>query len=298
MTNTSKPIVFFGTEDFSARFLAALIEAQYDIRAVITKPDSKKGRGQHIQEPAVKKIAISHGIDVWQPKKLSEITSRIKQLQPIAGVLVSYGKIVPQSILDIFTPGIINVHPSLLPLYRGPSPIESAILHGDEQTGVSIMQLTREMDAGPVYARTRLDLVGTETKPKLYESLGELGAQELLSCLPSILDGSLSPTPQDDTAATYCRLLSKADSLLDPQQLTAHEAERHVRAFLGYPKSKLAVSGHELIVTKAHVTDQPKTPLDVQFRDGAYLAVDELIAPSGKVMNADAFLRGYAAGGN
>lgn len=294
MTNISAKILFFGTEDFSAASLSALIAAGYTIAAVVTKPDSKKGRGHKLSAPLVKEIALAHDIPVWQPQKLATIADDIKKLQPIAGVLVSYGKIIPQSIIDLFTPGIINVHPSLLPKYRGPSPIESAIVNGDATTGVSIMQLSSAMDAGPVYRQTRINLTGTETGPLLYKKLAQIGADELTSVLPTILAGLLQPTEQDDTQVTYCQLLTKADGELDPTRLTAAEAERRVRAYQTFPKTRLALDDRVVIVTNAHVVDQQKTPLDVAFSDGKFLSIDELIAPSGKAMSAEAYLRGYA----
>lgn len=295
MTNISKPIIFFGTEDFSLAALRGLIEAEYNIAAVITKPDSPRGRGRKLTPPSVKVLATAHNTPVWQPAKLRDCIDDIKALQPVVGVLVSYGKIIPAEIIDLFTPAIINVHPSLLPKYRGPSPIESAIVNSDEQTGVSIMQLAPAMDAGPVYASKIHPLTGHETKPELYQTLATTGTNLLLETLPSIADGSLQPIPQDDDAATYCHLLTKEVSLLDPTALSAAEAERHVRAYLGFPKSKLTIGDRTVVVTKAHVVGKPKTPLDVQFRDGAYLAVDELVAPSGRTMSAEAYLRGYAA---
>lgn len=293
MTNISKPIVFFGTEDFSAQFLTALVDAGYTILVVVTKPDSKKGRGQQLAEPLVKTIATAHGIEVWQPLKLSEIAAPLSSLSPVAGVLVSYGKIIPQSVIDLFTPGIINVHPSLLPQYRGPSPIESAITHGDEETGVSIMQLSKAMDAGPVYSQVTHPLNGTETKPVLYDTLAKLGIEELLRVLPSILDNSLIPQPQDNDKASYCQLLTKADGVLDPHSQTAAEAEQRIRAFTDFPKTRLVVDGTSLIITKAHVAPNPSTTLDQQFIDGNYLSIDELIAPSGKSLTIEAYLRGY-----
>lgn len=295
MTNTSQKIIFFGTEDFSLTALTGLIEAGYDVAAVVTKPDSKKGRGQLLTSPSVKVLATRHNIPVWQPTNLTDISADIKALQPVAGVLVSYGKIIPQSIIGLFTPGIINVHPSLLPKYRGPSPIESAILHGDSQTGVSIMQLAAAMDAGPVYAATIYPLTGSETRPELYHSLAIAGTELLLSSLPVIVSCTLQPTAQNEAQASYCQLLQKSDSLLDCSKTTAEAAERHVRAYLDFPKTKVQFGEHTLIVTKAHVTAQSKTPLDIQCQDGAFLSIDELIAPSGRLMNAEAFLRGYAA---
>lgn len=295
MTNTSETIIFFGTEEFSLTVLEGLIEAGYTIAAVVTKPDSKKGRGRQLVMPSVKVLAQKHDITVWQPVKVAEINEDVKALGAVTGVLVSYGKIIPKSTIDLFTPGIINVHPSLLPKYRGPSPIESAIKNGDTKTGVSIMQLSAAMDAGPVYAASEHPLKGTETRADLYRSLAVEGTDLLLESLPAIMEGTLAPLPQNEAEATYCKLLQKEDSELDLSSLTAEEAERRVRAYLGFPKSKTVINGNSIIITKAHVSSEQKTPLDLMCRDGAFLTVDELIAPSGRYMNGAAFLRGYAA---
>ena len=286
-------IIFFGTEAFSADALRALIASNFNVVAVVTKPDQPKGRGHKLTEPLVKTIAREHDIPVWQPTKLADVAEQITSLQPVAGVLVSYGKIIPQSIIDLFTPGIINVHPSLLPRYRGPSPIEAAIIHHDNQTGVTIMQLSAAMDAGPIYAQRIIPLDHTETKPALYATLSHIGNQLLIDTLPDILSGALTPTPQNDADVTYCSLLSKQDGLLDPADLTAVQAEARVRAFLGFPRTRLPLGDQTLIITRAHVSKTAETPLSVQFSDGNYLAPDELIAPSGKTMTAEAFLRGH-----
>lgn len=293
--NISKPIIFFGTESFSLTALTGLIEAGYSVAAVVTKPDSRKGRGQQLVAPSVKVIAEKHNIPVWQPEKLSDIASNIKALQPVAGVLVSYGKIIPQSIIDLFTPGIINVHPSLLPKYRGPSPIESAILQGDPITGVTIMQLAAKMDAGPTYAVKEYSLKGTEDRLELYHALADVGTDLLLETLPRILESDLSSNVQDDSKAVYCQLLQKSDAWLKPDELSAIEAERHVRAYLGFPKTKLNVLNQDIIITKAHVSSEKKSPLDIMCRDGALLSIDELVGPSGRTMSSEAFLNGYAA---
>ena len=294
MKNISKKIVFFGTDEFSLVALRALIESGYNVVAVVTKPDSKRGRGQVLTAPSVKKLAIGHNITVWQPLKVSAINDDIQSLgNDVAGVLASFGKIIPESTINLFKPGIINIHPSLLPLYRGSSPIESAIKNGDEQTGVSIMQLTAGMDAGPIYGHIIHKLSGKETRPELYKTLANAGTAALISMLPAILDGSIQPTPQDDSKAVYCNMLSKNDAVLKPDEITADTAERLVRAYLGFPKTKIDILGHTVIITKAHVSNDQKTPLDIPCKGGEYLSIDELVAPSGRTMSASDFLNGH-----
>jgi methionyl-tRNA formyltransferase len=293
MTHTSKTIVFFGTDEFSAASLRELIAKGFSIGAVVTKPDSRKGRGRELAKPIVKEIAEANNIPVWQPLDINAIAEHVKKLKDPVGVLVSYGKIIPQSIIDLFTPGIINVHPSLLPLYRGPSPVETAILNGDTETGVTIMQLTAPMDAGPIYSQVTVPLIDVETAPELENQLAELGAQELSLTLPSIINGTVQPTPQNDELASYCQLLTKEEGNLYTDKLTAEQAERHVRAYIAFPKTKATIEGHSVVITKAHVTNTHNSPLDLPCSDGQFLSVDELIGPSGKAMNAKAFLNGY-----
>jgi methionyl-tRNA formyltransferase len=293
MTQTSKTIVFFGTDEFSAASLRELIAKGFTIGAVVTKPDSRKGRGRELSKSVVKEIAEANNIPVWQPIDVNAITNHVKKLKDPIGVLVSYGKIIPRSIIELFNPGIINIHPSLLPLYRGPSPIESAILNGDTETGVTIMQLSPAMDAGPIYSQITVPLIDVETAPDLEMQLAELGAQELSLTLPAIINGTIQPTPQHDDVATYCQLLTKEDSPLDAK-LTAEQAERHVRAYIAFPKTKAVIAGQPIVITKAHVSSTYTSVLDIECSDGRYLSVDELIGPSGKVMNAAAFLNGYA----
>lgn len=293
MTKISQKIVFFGTENYSLAVLKKLVEAGIPIAYVVTKPDTRRGRGHKLIEPPVKIYAKKHNIPVLQPNKVSEIIDVITPLKPAVGILVAYGKIIPQSVIDIFSPGIINVHPSLLPAYRGPSPIEAAMTNLDDETGVSIMQLNAAMDAGPIYAQSRMPLTGKETKQELYDTLFSEGSRLLISALPGIISGELQPKPQDDNIATYCHLLSKNDSYINPDNMTADQADAHVRAYLGFPRSRLIVKGRDIIITKTHVDKTPQSPLDACCSDGLWLIIDELVAPSGKTMPIDAYLRGY-----
>ncbi|HRQ86806.1 MAG TPA: methionyl-tRNA formyltransferase, partial [Candidatus Saccharibacteria bacterium] len=242
-------------------------------------------------------------IPVFQPQLLSELEAPLKQLGPATGVLVSYGKIIPQKIIDLFTPGIVNVHPSLLPAYRGPSPIEASIINGDTKTGVSIMQLSEKMDAGPVYSQATILLNGRETQASLYDSLAKLGIKELLNTLPRIISKQLEPAQQDETKATYTKLLTKADGVLDWQNPALH-LEREVRGYNMWPRSRTRLLDHDVIVTKAHVESGAKGEPGTLDTDNesfitvntseARLRIDNLQPAGKKEMPIQAFLRGYS----
>ena len=294
-SGTSQSIVFFGTEDFSLHSLRALVDNSFNVALVVTKPDTPRGRRRILTSPAVKIFAQQQNIPVLQPTRLKDIISDIKKINNPAGVLVSYGKIIPQDIINLFSPGIINVHPSLLPRYRGPSPIESAIANRDAATGVTLMKLAKKMDAGPIYYQAPYALDQTETRLELYDILGQLGAQILAAQLPAIIDGSLKPTPQDDSKATYCKLLGREDTKLNLSSLTPGEAEAKIRAHLGFPRSRVDVGKYNIVVTKAHGVMTRQSPIDLPCANGAFLSIDELIAPSGKTMTAAEFLRGYGS---
>lgn len=289
MNKTSNQLVFFGTEDFSAQILHQLILADFQIEAVITKPDVKAGRGRKLKSPAVKILANEHQIPVFQVQNKQEIATAIDQTSKFASVLASFGKIISLTAIDAFEFGIINVHPSLLPLYRGPSPIESAILNGDKQTGVSIMALAKAMDAGPIYAQRKINLNQTETASDLYHKLAQVGGELLIETLPKIFQ-HLKPTPQDGKQATYCQLLKKDQAWLDPTK-TAVELERQIRAFELFPRSRYQFKNQTCIVLDTEVSDQPDL-LSIQTAD-QYLNVKRLIAPSGKTMSDQAFNNGY-----
>lgn len=292
----NRPIVFFGTEEFSAISLQALIDAGFEISAIITKPDSRKGRGQKLQAPTVKKIGEKFEIPVLQPSKMSEIVDFVENLpvRPI-GVLVSFGRIIPQNIIELFDGGIVNVHPSLLPKYRGPSPIESAIFSGDEKTGVSIMSLSKEMDAGDVYIQEEFPLKGNETSLELYETCGKIGAEMLINHLPAIMSAKMTANPQNDSEATYCQLLKKSDAILNPEIQTAEQAEKQIRAFEIFPKSKIQIGENLLIVNSAKVVNENSnsSPLTIKFSDGKFLQIEKITAPSGKQMSAESYINGY-----
>jgi methionyl-tRNA formyltransferase len=297
-------VVFFGNERLAtgvstnAPTLQALIDAGYDILAVVSHNEPTASRTQRALEVA--EVAEKHSIPVLLPNKPAEIAEQLRQLKPDIGVLAAYGKIVPQSVIDIFPHGIINIHPSHLPKHRGPIPIESVILNGEAATAVSIMLLAKEMDAGPVYGRAEIELQGNETKQALADELLEIGGTMIVELLPGILDGSLVAVPQTDENASYDELITKADCLLDFSKPAAR-LEREVRAYLEWPKSRTTIGGKEVVITKAHVIDgvgEPGTLWKEAKQFGFYtsdgiLVIDSL-KPAGKgEMTAAAFLAGY-----
>jgi methionyl-tRNA formyltransferase len=289
-------LVFFGNERLATGVstdvpvLRSLVKAGYEVALVVanhTEGVSRQSRGLEIVE-----VAHAYHIPVLIPDKLEEIAERLVKTGAQAGILVAFGKIIPEAIIDIFPKGIINIHPSMLPKYRGPTPVETAILNGDSQTGVSLMALSAKMDAGPVYLQQVVELSGKETKPELAKKLLDESKRLLLDNLGYILDGTLEPIPQDATQATYTKILAKADGLVDFKE-PAGTIERKVRAFLAFPKTSATVFGQEIIITKGRVAKDAKDGhLVVEAKPG-FLEIQELIVPSGRSMSGADFIRGY-----
>jgi methionyl-tRNA formyltransferase len=292
-------LVFFGNERLATGLehtntptLKALIDNGYDIAAVIS--NYSEGRSRNARKLEIAEVAAAHNIPVLLPTHLRDIKDDIKNLNADAGILVAYGKIIPKEIIDIFPGGIINIHPSLLPKYRGPTPVEQAILDGASETGTSIMRLVPEMDAGPVFDQGKINLSGNETKEQLANKLLDLGGELLINNLPSILDGSAMPMSQNEAEATYTQLLKKEDGVINWNK-PADFIERQVRAFLSFPKSRANVLGKDIIITKSKTAkDKHDGQLVIQCNPG-FLEIQELIAPSGRVISGSEFLRGYSS---
>jgi len=296
----SNPLVFFGTEDFSEQILRTLVENGWKIELVVTKPDRLKGRGRKSTPTKVKQLALEHGIPHIEPVNFDSATlAKITRLESQTAVLAAYGKILPPNVLAGFKNGIINVHPSLLPKYRGPSPIESAILDGESQTGVSIMRLVDKMDAGPIYATQTLALKGDETQPQLSTKLADTGANLLLKTLPDIISGKLLPKQQDEDLATYCKLIKKADGLIN-WELPAKVIERQIRAFQDWPKSKAKLFDTDVIITSVTIVPASGKPGKVEINSSkilVYCSTDALsieeLKPIGKnIMSAKDYING------
>jgi methionyl-tRNA formyltransferase len=293
----SKKLIFFGNERLATGIkhtdtptLKILIKEGYEVVAVIS--NFATGRSRNARELEIAKVANENNIPVLLPTHVRDIKDDIKNLNADFGVLVAYGRIIPEDIIKIFPHGIINIHPSLLPKYRGPTPIEQAILDGAEITGTSIMRLVTEMDAGPVYAQSKISLNGNESKDELANKQLEIGSRLLIDNLPSILDSSLSPAAQDNSKATYTKLLNKTDGIISWDN-PAEIIQRQIRAFAGYPKSRTDLLNRSVVITKSRVAqDKDDGELVMRCQPG-WLEITELTAPSGRSMSGAEFLRGY-----
>ncbi len=232
--NSYKKFVFFGTPDISVDVLNSLHLFGITPSLIITQPDRAKGRGLELTPSPVKIWAIKNQIPYLQPEKLKEIENDLKSIDADWYLVVAYGKILPNWLLSIPGRKVLNIHPSLLPLYRGPSPIESALLHGDTITGVSLMILDEEMDHGPLIGQADYEINDSTTKELLYKELSELGALLVRDYVPEYLKGSLTAVAQHHEHATYCEKFSKEDGEIDEHD-TSKKIWDKWRAFYGWP---------------------------------------------------------------
>jgi methionyl-tRNA formyltransferase len=303
----NREIVFFGNERLASGcttnlpILNSLLGSDHKIKLIVISEKGTKSRSKRKLE--VENFAKRNSIELFIPKNNEELISKLKSLNAHIGILAAYGKIIPQKAIDLFPKGIINLHPSLLPKYRGPTPIESAILNGDEKTGVSIMSLTAGMDSGPIYSQIELKLSGKESKQELVEKLGDVGSKEIMK----LLSAELAEPKKQVGSAEFCNLITKKDSILD-LSIGAKKLERQIRAYLGWPGSKLRLSlatGEELevIVTEAkvisYIGNQPEQVLikDQRFfikTSEDYLEIIKLKLPGKNEISAKDFINGYA----
>jgi len=245
-------IVFLGTPAFAVPSLRRLVDDGYQISAVITQPDRPAGRGRAPRPPAVKTAAVELGLPVWQPASLRdpEAVRRLRQLAPEVIVAAAYGQILRQEVLEIPSRGVLNLHPSLLPRWRGASPVAAAILAGDERTGVTIILMDAGMDTGPILSQREVPINPTDTTGSLTNVLAEAGASLLAETLPRWLAGQIEPTPQDEAKATKCPLLKKEDGALD-WRLAAVDLWRRVRAYNPWPGAFTYADGEMLHIWQA-----------------------------------------------
>lgn len=298
-------IVFMGSPDFALPTLKALAD-HYHVVGVVTQPDRPAGRGRQLRSPVIKELALTLALPLIQPRRLREpeAMARLQAWDPDLIVVAAFGQILHPQVLDLPPHGCLNVHASLLPRWRGAAPVQAAIIHGDRETGVTIMKMDPGLDTGPILSQRAISIQPEDSGGVLSERLARLGAQLLLETLPLYLRGEITPRPQDETEATYAPALKRSDGQLDFSQSAAHLA-RQVRAYNPWPGAFITWKDRPLkihqarVVTGTTASDAVKpggrTVVDglpaMRAADG--LLVLERVQPAGrKAMPGDEFLHG------
>lgn len=300
-------IVFAGTPEFGLPCLQALHSSEHRLSAVYTQPDRPAGRGRSLQPSAVKAWAVEYGIAVHQPEhfKSEETVEALAALKPDVIVVIAYGLILPQRVLDIPKYGCINVHASLLPRWRGASPIQHAILYGDSCSGVTIMQMDAGMDTGDMLRTAECPITISDTAQSLHDRLSMLSAEPLLDCLKQVASGALQPKAQNDEAASYAPKILKNDGRID-WRTSADAIDKKVRAFSPWPVAYTALNASERIrihkgraIQQEHATNtiagsilsMDETGITVACGEGAY-SIERLQLPGKKVVAVREWLNG------
>lgn len=264
-------VIFAGTPEFAVPTLQALIDSHHEVVAVYTQPDRPAGRGRQLAASPVKQCALAHDIPVFQPKTLRDQQAQqtLAAHQADVMVVVAYGLILPAAVLQAPKQGCINVHGSLLPRWRGAAPIQRAVLAGDAETGVTIMQMDEGLDTGPMLRKVSCAINATDTSHDLYQRLAPLGADALLATLSDIEQGQLQAQAQDDAQATHAAKLNKADAVID-WQLPAAQIDRNIRGYFPWPVATFALDDLRIKVHEATVITQSH-----DYAPGTIVAADK-----------------------
>jgi len=300
-------IVFAGTPDFAARHLAALLSSEHEVIAVYTQPDRPAGRGKKLTASPVKNIALENDIPVYQPEnfKSDEAKQELADLNADIMVVVAYGLLLPQAVLDTPRLGCINVHGSILPRWRGAAPIQRSIWAGDAETGVTIMQMDIGLDTGDMLKIATLPIEATDTSASMYEKLAGLGPDALVDCLADIAAGTAVAEKQDDELANYAKKLSKEEARINWSDDAAH-IERCVRAFNPWPMSHFEAAENSIKVWQSrvaeHNSDKPAGTILQADKTGIYVAtgqgvlvLEQLQVPGKKAMSVQDILNSRAS---
>ena len=300
-------IVFAGTPDFAARHLAALLSSEHEVVAVYTQPDRPAGRGKKLTASPVKNIALENNIPIYQPEnfKSDEAKQALAELNADIMVVVAYGLLLPQVVLDTPRLGCINVHGSILPRWRGAAPIQRSIWAGDKETGVTIMQMDIGLDTGDMLSIATLPIEATDTSASMYEKLAGLGPDALVECLADIASGKAVAEKQDDELANYAKKLSKEEARINWSDEAAH-IERCVRAFNPWPMSHFEAAENSIKVWQSRVaeqtSDKPAGTILQADKTGIYVAtgqgvlvLEQLQVPGKKAMSVQDILNSRAS---
>ena len=299
-------VVFMGTPDFAVETLEALVRSEHEVAAVVTQPDKPKGRGKAMQFPPVKEIALREEIPVYQPRRVRdpEFIQILKEISPDVIVVVAFGQIIPQEMIDLPKYGCVNVHGSLLPKYRGAAPIQWAVIDGEKESGVTTMQMDAGLDTGDMLLKTVIPIEENETGGSLFDKLSMAGAKLLIETLKGIEEGKIIPQKQGESTTPYAKLLTKEMGEIDWNK-DAEALERLIRGLNPWPSAYTHLGGKTLKIWKAKVEERetkekPGTVVEVSKKElkvqtgKQILSLQEVQLEGKKRMEIDAFLRGNA----
>ena len=276
-------IVFFGTPQNAALVLSKLISSKFRPALVITGVDVKRGRGKQLQSTPVRRVAEANDIKILSPHNLNneKFIDAFREFASDIAILIAYGKLIPAEILAIPNFGFVNIHPSLLPKYRGPSPIYQTILAGDKKTGVTIIKLDKELDHGPIITRKELSITEKDTHDSLMTKLANVGAELLIDIMPSYLDGSSEPKQQDHTKATYTEMIKKEDGYIDLKNPPDPEKlDRMIRAYYPWPGVWTKINGKIFKFLPGNlIQPEGKKPMTIKEFFNGYPETKSLIEP-------------------
>jgi methionyl-tRNA formyltransferase len=299
-------VVFFGTPQFAVPSLERLVHSAHDVVGVVTQPDRPRGRGQKVTDAPVKMTAVQHGLPVFQPARLRdpEVKETLARWAPELGVVAAYGKILPESVLSLPRFGMINVHASLLPRYRGAAPVQRAVIDGMPETGVTIMRMVLALDAGGMFAKVTRPIGSDETSDIVERDLAHLGASLLLAVIDDLAAGRAVEEPQDDSLSTYASKITKEEGLID-WTLAAAVIHNRVRGLYPWPHAFSYLNGERLIVMRSHVASEPTSAnpgtivdvssgaISVATGHGERLAIDEVQPEGRRAMKVRDYLAGH-----
>ncbi len=305
VTSRRLRIVYFGTPEFAVPVLQRILGSRHEVAAVVSQPDRPKGRGQHRAPTPTKQVALAAGVDVRQPDRVRDeaFLRGLEALAPDLGVVAAYGRLLPDSLLRIPYLGLINVHASLLPRWRGAAPVHRAVIAGDADTGVTIMRIIQEMDAGATFAVRSRAIGPDETSPEVERDLASLGADLLIETLERIAEGRAVETPQDDTKATYAPKIERSEGAID-WTLPAPQIHNLVRGLQPWPLVSGRIGGRRVLIHRTAVTEnhssappasivENRSDLAIVAGDGRVLRILQLQPEGRRVMTAREFLAGH-----
>jgi methionyl-tRNA formyltransferase len=273
-------VVFFGTPDFAVPTLRALLASRHPVVGVVTQPDKPRGRGQQVSDSPIKQLALAHGLPIAQPERLKtpDFADTLRGWQPDLGVVAAYGRIIPEAIINVPRLGMINVHASLLPKYRGAAPVHRAVIDGESETGVTIMRVEKELDAGAMFATVTRPIGPDDTSDIVERDLSELGAALLVEVVDQIAAGTSREEPQDASRMTLAPRLTKEEGLID-WTLPAAAIHNRVRGLYPWPHAYTYLDGARVIVLKTRVeplssSASPGEVVDVT-RDAIHVATGQ-----------------------